>query len=978
VAKLPDDTAFGDAPSAHSGRGIASYDVASSIARAGNAQAQATETLGKGIAAAGDGLGAVARHRGNEDDKLDMAKGKSHTESKWIELDSEFAKDTDYATRQERYDARLTEIRNEGRALIRNTKLHERFDVETEPVFQRRRALSTGRAQELEGSHNRAWAEQQGNTWINQGAAEPDEGKRQQLIDWHNDLITAQQSKGWWTAEQALHHKQKWAKQFIVTGAQARLETDPEGLVNDLRSSPGTPEAITNRIVGNEKGRTPDAKNPFSSATGDGQFIETTWLDVIKRHRPDLAEGRTPEQILKLRADPDLSRAMTEAYRGENTEYLKRAGLPATPGQQYLAHFLGPGTAAAVLKADPNKPIAEVLVETVGEKRAQKIIAANQKVLDGKLSGSVVAWSDKLMGGAAGNGRQIYDILPPADRAQLLSQAETKLAQRKATDLSGFTQRVEDGVTEARRTGTVVNRITEDEFIGKLGAEKGAKAFADYELELQNGADVRDVANMDPGAQSALLERNAPEAGADGFARQQKRQDAIATAISKVNKEKVDDPAAFAIARLPVVHEAYTTFSETVNNPTASPAMKAAAARDLAFKMDMEQTRVGIPATDRTIVPKAYVQALNDKLSEPAKAGGTLNVAAMLNNEAQIWGENWPKVYRELAKDAEPVVRVIGSGVTPLASQLLVELKGMSAGDILKDQSEERMSGLRTALRTAMAPFARSLAGNEGANKILHDFEGQALKLTAYWTAQGQSPDAAAAEAFKQLLGHKYEFGDTWRVPKSVGLTRDEVKQGAAGAMNALGTRPSGAPQGKFAGQLEPGNIDLDNRPQVKVGNDVATVRSMSVNFDGQEVLIPTVSNDGRLLEEREAIELYRKTGKHLGKFDTPANADAYGRALSEQQGRRYGGNNPFDIAPARDNVGGLSPAYLERETLRAIKRDGVWVTAPDESGLALIYNDQAVRRRDGSPVIVPWSQMKELGKGKPASGVPFTGRIYG
>lgn len=90
-------------------------------------------------------------------------------------------------------------------------------------------------------------------------------------------------------------------------------------------------------------------------------------------------------------------------------------------------------------------------------------------------------------------------------------------------------------------------------------------------------------------------------------------------------------------------------------------------------------------------------------------------------------------------------------------------------------------------------------------------------------------------------------------------------------------------------GLLEKGNIDIHNRPVVKnPDGSISTVRSMSTNIDGREVLIPTVSDDGRIMSDDEAIDSFMRTGKHLGMFDNPDDATAYAESLHNQQADEY------------------------------------------------------------------------------------------
>lgn len=97
-------------------------------------------------------------------------------------------------------------------------------------------------------------------------------------------------------------------------------------------------------------------------------------------------------------------------------------------------------------------------------------------------------------------------------------------------------------------------------------------------------------------------------------------------------------------------------------------------------------------------------------------------------------------------------------------------------------------------------------------------------------------------------------------------------------------------------GLSEPGNLDITNRPAVKNADGThSTEYSTSFNVGGKEVLVPTIVNgkfltpDGKKPAEgsaaektmlKAALQHYKDTGEHLGKFNDAKSADAYASQL--------------------------------------------------------------------------------------------------
>lgn len=114
----------------------------------------------------------------------------------------------------------------------------------------------------------------------------------------------------------------------------------------------------------------PNAKSKSSSASGLYQFIDGTWLSMVKRYGDKYGLGDYADKIemkngkacvddcnvkaaiLNLRNNPEISACMAGEYSAENKDFLQdhtKGDIGST--ELYLAHFMGAGGAAKFLNA---------------------------------------------------------------------------------------------------------------------------------------------------------------------------------------------------------------------------------------------------------------------------------------------------------------------------------------------------------------------------------------------------------------------------------------------------------------------------------------------------------------------------------------------------------------------------------------------------------------------------------------------------
>ena len=132
-----------------------------------------------------------------------------------------------------------------------------------------------------------------------------------------------------------------------------------------------------------ESSLNPTAKASTSSATGLFQFLESTWLQVMKDEGPRLGyqnyadaitetkdgdfvikDPKLRAEVLKLRENPQIAADLAAAFTRNNGSYLYgKFGRMPSPGELYIAHFLGPKGAEKMFTAglaDPDQIAAKL------------------------------------------------------------------------------------------------------------------------------------------------------------------------------------------------------------------------------------------------------------------------------------------------------------------------------------------------------------------------------------------------------------------------------------------------------------------------------------------------------------------------------------------------------------------------------------------------------------------------------------------
>jgi hypothetical protein len=183
----------------------------------------------------------------------------------------------------------------------------------------------------------------------------------------------------------------------------------------------------------------PLAQSATSSAAGLFQFVDQTWLGLVKSHGAKYglasmanaisvdsqghyraANDQDRQAILALKKDPQISALMAGEYTKQSAAAMQAAlGRQACGGELYAAHFLGTDAACKLIRTNQSNPQASAAALLPNAAAANKSVFFNAD-------------------GSAKNVRQVYDwaMQQPGDSAPVRAEPAAQMALAKVTQAS--------------------------------------------------------------------------------------------------------------------------------------------------------------------------------------------------------------------------------------------------------------------------------------------------------------------------------------------------------------------------------------------------------------------------------------------------------------------------------------------------------------------------------------------------------------
>jgi hypothetical protein len=728
-------------------------------------------------------IGQVAGALQEREDKFSYAQAKSTLLQADVEARKSLENDPDWSTYETRYSESMTKAREKAVGLIRGNRDRALFDMDAKLDVERGVGEVRGLARRKEVDTGRASLES--TLAANRSAAlsAPDEATRSSFHSASLDMIGGAVQKGYFTAEEGGAVGRRYSESY----AEGFIDTqDLSRQIEVLRKPEGTPANFL----------APDRRaNLLKSALNEQRILR------------DRAEAEAKARQAELRV------ALGERVRDASAAYRMGLDFDDPPSQTDFMLALGPEDGKKAFAELQKDQALAVELNSISRLPPNEQRAALAKLEPGaqpqpqvettKLSGAEEAkyrsWLQKI-GQTPGSGYAIDDTWTGSDY-----------------DYRGFFQKFGPVDVKKGQHFTDEFKLPNHETFSKESKYATGKA-ADY-----------------AGTWNGETFVPAKAVASTGVAEQAERYNVIRQRADALNRAKLADPASYVATYSPSIQRAYDAYAESSDDP--------AAAQQYAQASIAEQARLGV--ANPQILPKAQAESIAQSFYMKPEEGEKL--AALIQSERDKWGRYWPKVAGQLMQAKMPSAAIaIARGMDPGAATRLAGVSSVPMAE-MKKGVDIPPADVAAKLEVNMSDFQRSLDGVVGAENTFSAMYDAAERLSYAYIRQGKNVSDATQQAYSEVLGAHYSFGEindrTFRVP--TGHDLDAIEDGARAALGKASNLK--APIALGSSSSEEAASDLQ-RVIAKRGYWVTSAngeRGLALFLDGA----PVLRSDGSVYE---------------------------------------------------------------------------------------------------------------------------------
>ncbi|MGH6714574.1 MAG: hypothetical protein ACREDC_00120 [Bradyrhizobium sp.] len=523
----------------------------------GGVAAQGAIAVGQAVQRGGLEINQTGQAFQQAQDLSQVAGANSNFLQKKVQLDQQFASDTDYTTSPQRYSEALTGVLNDAANGIQNDQAREQFLNSTR--FMRAMGINRITYQ----AHTRAVQADQGyiknnfDSTLTNLQQTPDQTTRVGLIGAFDTSVNAMVAKGSLTPASAVQYKTQLRQQYALAKAKTIIDTNPAlGARLLAPGAPAFPAGVSPDLGVAIDGASSTYDVPSDWLAKTAQIESTGGRETGPSRAGASGDfGLMPAVAVQYGADPNnpnQAAAATAQLYQHNLPVLQQAlGRAPTGSEMYLAHQQGAAGAAALL-THPGENAVDALAPFYGSPAA-----ARSAIVDNGGSANMTAgdftkmWTSRwaLAPGAPGphpnitagatdaQGAQLFpktgdwrDFLPPDKRADLARTGVVYSEQQVQANLAD----TERQTIVAQRQAQLQSQQLQERVIGDVmgvGPDKGITAadianpagpFAAlgpegtmrmldfYKRNAASAADQHDTATYGPGFYKLFRQVNAP------------------------------------------------------------------------------------------------------------------------------------------------------------------------------------------------------------------------------------------------------------------------------------------------------------------------------------------------------------------------------------------------------------------------------------------------------------------------------------